>query len=132
LHNSKSQLEIWKKRVDEFLRKELKLELHSEKSKIISLHKGTCFLGFRIFYYYKLLKKSNTRQMRRNLFSWKVLFDEDRISYEKLIERLEGWLAQVRQGNTYLLRKDVLKEFEKIYYEFSNLNYNAAIKRLIN
>ena len=112
---SKLQLNLWKQAIDSFLRRKLKLEIHPDKSKIISLHKGTCFLGFRIFYYYKLLKKSNIRQIRFSLVSWKVLFDEDRISYEKLIERLEGWLAHVKHGNTYLLRKDVLKEFEKIY-----------------
>lgn len=37
----------------------IKLEMHPEKSRIYPLYSGVNFLGFRIFYYHKLLKKSN-------------------------------------------------------------------------
>ena len=57
LHSSKSQLEEWKNKISEFLKKELKLELHLDKSKIISLSHGVDFVGFRNFYHFKLLRK---------------------------------------------------------------------------
>ena len=41
LHQSKEQLEIWKKQINHFLNTELKLELHPDKSKIVSLSNGT-------------------------------------------------------------------------------------------
>lgn len=34
LHNSKEQLEIWKQEINEFLINRLKIQLHSDKSKI--------------------------------------------------------------------------------------------------
>src|SRR3989344_8972111 len=63
LHPSKEQLEAWKYEINKFLRVNLDLELHPEKSKIISLSKGIDFVGFRNFYYYKLLRKRNIRKL---------------------------------------------------------------------
>ncbi|MCX6749062.1 MAG: reverse transcriptase domain-containing protein [Candidatus Pacearchaeota archaeon] len=59
LHNSREQLEEWKEKIDIFLREKLRLELHPEKSKVIPLSKGVDFVGFRCFYYFRLLRKRN-------------------------------------------------------------------------
>ena len=67
LNSSQIQLEFYKNEIDEFLRKELKLELHPDKSKIISLSKEVDFVGFRNFYYFKLLRKRNIRNMQRKI-----------------------------------------------------------------
>ncbi len=63
LHHSREQLEIWKQEINEFLRKELKLELHPEKSYISSLSRGIDFVGFRNFYYFRLLRKRNIKNI---------------------------------------------------------------------
>jgi len=104
LYESKKQLEIWKEQINKFLRNRLEIELHPEKSKIISLHKGISFLGFRIFYYYKLLKKSNINQIKINLNEWKKLYEKGLINSEKLIIKFEGWSAHAKHGNTFNLR----------------------------
>ena len=49
LHNSKEQIEIWKRDIDKFLKDRLKLELHRDKSKIIPLSRGIDFVGLEIF-----------------------------------------------------------------------------------
>ena len=54
LHQSKSQLRLWKDTINEFLKAELKIELHEQKSRIIPLSRGVDFIGFRNFYYYRL------------------------------------------------------------------------------
>lgn len=77
----------------------MKLELHHEKSKIISLHKGIKFLGFRNFYYFRLLKKSNVEQIKENLILWVKLDEND------LDARLEGWKAHAYYSNSYNLVK---------------------------
>ena len=99
LHNNKSILEFYKKEIENFLKNNLKIELHKDKSKIISLHKGIQFLGFRNFYHYKLLKKSNIRQIKRNLKGWNEL------NNEQLIFRIEGWKAHAYHCNSYNLVK---------------------------
>jgi retron-type reverse transcriptase len=103
LHNSKEQLETWKKEIDKFLKENLKIELHSEKSRIISLSRGIDFVGFRNFYYYRLLRKRNVKKMLIKI----KLFKEELISYEKLLESYQGWNAYAKWANTFKLREKV-------------------------
>src|SRR3989344_6056728 len=97
LHNNKEILEYYKKEINNFLKNILKLELHENKAKITSLHAGINFLGFRNFYYYRLLKKSNIKQIKRNLIYWNKLDKKD------LNIRLEGWKAHAIHGDNYNL-----------------------------
>ncbi len=97
LHKSKEQLELWKKDIDFFLREKLKLELHPEKTKIISLSKGVDFVGFRNFYYFKILRKRSMKNMLKNM----GLFKAEIISKEKLSEIFKGWQAHAKQGNCH-------------------------------
>jgi len=108
LHNSKEQLEIWKQEIERFLREKLKIELHPQKSKIISLSKGIDFVGFRIFWHYKLLRKRNIRKMLLKIEKYR---NRD-ISKEKILESFQGWNAYAKWANSFKLRKEVVK---KIY-----------------
>ena len=63
LYESKEQLEKWKEEIDKFLKEKLKIELHTQKSRIIHLSKGVDFVGFRNFYHHKLLRKRNIIKM---------------------------------------------------------------------
>lgn len=67
LHRSKEKLALYRWMIDNFLKQRLKLELHPEKSKIVPLHYGVKLLGFRVFYYYKLPRKSNLRIFEKKL-----------------------------------------------------------------
>ncbi len=107
LHKSKEQLDEWKHKINEFLREKLKLELHPDKSKIISLSRGVDFVGFRNFYHFKLLRERNSRNMERKI----NMFSNDWISREKMAEIFQGWNACAKCANAYKLR---LKTFETI------------------
>jgi len=109
LHKSKEQLEIWKFEIDNFLKDRLKLELHKDKSKIISLSKGIDFVGFRCFWYFKLLRKRNIKKMIIKIEAYK----KGELSKEKLVESLNGWLAYAKWVNSYKLRESILKEIIK-------------------
>ena len=106
LHSSKEQLENLKKQIAEFLRKELKLELHPDKSKVISLAKGIDFVGFRNFYYYRLLRKRNIKNMERKI----KIFGEGWISDDKMAEIFQGWNAYAKWADAFHLRLKILKE----------------------
>jgi len=99
LHQSRQQLEKWKEQIKAFLSAELKLGLHSEKTSIFPLHRGIPLLGFRCFYYHRLLRKSNVQNFLRKS---KLIEGID-----KRRQRLEGWLAHAEWANTYKLRKRV-------------------------
>ena len=108
LHESKEQLEEWKLQIGEFLINRLKLELHPQKSKIISLSRGVDFVGFRNFWHYKLLRKRNIRKMLKIIGKYK----NGEFSKEKMLESFQGWNAYAKWANTLNLRKKVVR---KIY-----------------
>jgi RNA-directed DNA polymerase len=108
LCSSKSQLKIWKGQIEEFLQLHLKLELHSDKSRIISLSRGIDFVGFRNFYYHKLLRKRNIKNIESKIRE----FRNEEISKEKILESFQGWNAYAKWGNTFRLRRKIVR---KIY-----------------
>ncbi len=105
LNSSKEELELWKQGINKFLKETLKLELHNQKSKIIQLSKGIDFVGFKNFYYYRLLRKRNIKNM---IFKVKE-YKNGKISHEKILESFNGWNAYAKWANCYKLRKDVVK-----------------------
>jgi len=109
LHESKEQLEIWKKEIQQFLKNKLKLELHPDKSKIIPLSKGIDFVGFRNFYYFRLIRKRNLKNMLTKVKNFRA----KEISKEKLLEILQGWQAYAKWANSLKTRKCVVKQIYK-------------------
>ena len=113
-HNDIHILEKWKIQINEFLMTNLKLELHPEKSQIYPLHKGIAFLGFRIFYRYKLLKKSNMSAINKRIRDFKEAYNHGEISKEEIGKRLEGWFGYAIHGNTYNLRRRLSKSLTNV------------------
>ena len=136
LHESKERLEEWKKKINEFLQDKLKIELHPSKSHVLKLSNGINFLGFRIFYYHKLIRKSNLKNFQRKFNNLRILFDEEIISREKSLEALEGWLAYCSHANTHKYRKHLIRDFNKHFSHGNKLlvhnkkNYINYIKRV--
>ena len=115
LHDSKDQLKKWEDEIKIFLKEKLDLELHPNKSQISKLEKGIKFLGFRIFYHHKLLRKSNMKHFERKLNQMKIMFKEGLLDREEIIEKLEGWLAYAMDGDTYKYRKYIVKNFNRLF-----------------
>ena len=113
LHSSKEQLKVWKEKIDGCLRERLKIELHPQKSRIIPLSRGIDFVGFRNFYYYRLMRKRNIKKMRERIGQ----FEDNLVSYWQLMESFQGWQAYVKWADTYKLRKRVLREIQNIKKE---------------
>jgi retron-type reverse transcriptase len=110
LHPSKEVLEDYKEKVNQFLEEDLKIELHPEKSKIIPLAQGVGLLGFRVFYYHKLMKKSNILKMKRKVELFKMQYRIAQISLDQIKHSFNGWSGYAMQGNTYKLRKEIAEE----------------------
>lgn len=124
LHESKEQLENWKKEINDFLKERLKIELHPSKSNVLILKNGINFLGFRIFYHHKLIRKSNLKNFERKFNNLRILFDEEIIGREKALETLEGWLAYCSHANTHKYRKHLISNF--------NSNFSHGNKLLVH
>lgn len=114
LHKSKKRLEFFKREINSFLNEKLRIELHPDKSKIISLQKGIEFLGYRIFYKYKLLRKRNFRSFKRRYGEFIKMYNRGFLSKENIKERLNGWVGYSKWANTYKLRKRLWDEINDL------------------
>src|SRR3989344_2164244 len=127
LHENERILEEYKDKINKYLTN-LKLELHPDKSNVISLRNGLTFLGYRIFYHYKLLRKSNINKFKRD-FNEKLNLPETKENYEKIMNSLQGWFGYAMWANTYKLRKKIMKQIENNSpNKISNIEINRYLK----
>ncbi|MGI0141351.1 MAG: RNA-directed DNA polymerase [Candidatus Micrarchaeales archaeon] len=115
LHTDRKMLEKWRAEIDEFLHSTLKVQLHPEKTRVVKLNEGVTLLGFRVFYKYKLLKKSNAKRIWKRLDKFKQRYDKGEITTEEVIGSLEGWFAYAKFADTYTLRKKVAARFNDYF-----------------
>jgi len=73
----------------------LKLALHPDKSKILSVSRGVEFLGMRLFPHHKLLKTKNMRKCNRKLAAFSQEYSTGRLTYDPIYEFMEGWLLML-------------------------------------
>jgi RNA-directed DNA polymerase len=114
LHKRKRWLEVQKEIIDIFLRENLKIEMHPDKSQIVPLRDGVTFVGYRIFYHHKMLRKRNIRKFMKSFERRLKLYEADLISHKKFIEQLQGWFGYAKLANTHKFRKKILERIEKI------------------
>ncbi len=114
LHQDRKVLQDCRDKIEKYL-KNLRLELHPDKSKISPIYKGVNFLGFKIFYHYKLAKKRNVHHFYRRLSELEKKYKEREITREKFMESVEGWFAYIKWGNTYKLRKNIMNRINKFF-----------------
>jgi retron-type reverse transcriptase len=113
LHRDKKVLEEYKSKIEKYLTF-LKLELHPDKTEIHALRNGITFLGYRIFYHYKLLTKRNIRHFTKRLKNNIILFNNGEITREQLESRVNGWFGYAKFGNTFKLREKFLSMLPSI------------------
>lgn len=126
-HSNKNTLVKYENNINQFLKQKLRIGLHPDKSGIIHLKNTLNFLGFRILFYHKLLKKSNIRKMKNKFRILMEDYSKGRVDYDEVYDFFEGWFAYAKHANTYKLRKKFAKEIEKI---FSNEISTKEINRI--
>ena len=115
LHRGRKTVEELQHKIDLFLKENLKIELHPEKSKIVLLRNGITLLGFRIFCHHRLLKKSNSRRIWKRLERFKQKYEDGEIEREEIVQSMEGWFAYTKFANTYNFRKRVAAKFNELF-----------------
>jgi len=107
--------EAYKDRIRLFLQKRLAITLHPTKSRIYRLGSRITLLGFRVFYYHRLLKRQNMIKMRRTYASLKARYIRGETGYDTIYNFLEGWLVYAKNADTYAMRRNFLAEFESAF-----------------
>ncbi len=106
LHKDKKVLMEFKDKIKKYLIS-LKLELHNDKSEIHALRNGITFLGYRVFYHYKLLRKRNIRYFKNKLSKKIDFYREGLMEEDKIKSFIQGWNGYSNFANTYNFNKKI-------------------------
>ncbi|MBI4449171.1 RNA-directed DNA polymerase, partial [Candidatus Woesearchaeota archaeon] len=119
VHQSWSQLEEYLNDIRRFL-DIIQLELHPTKCSIQPLSRGVSFLGFRVYPHYRIPRKRNLRKIQIKITDLLDSYGLGQSDSTDILETLNGWIGYAMQGDTYHLRKHIIKsvhsELEKRTY----------------
>ena len=129
LHHSQQQLKKYYDEISHFLSSQLKLQLHPDKSKIVPLHRGTAFLGLRIFSEKKMIQKKNLRRFKHKIATLCSNYDSKTIDYDIVYDFLEGWRAYARVADISQIKTHFFHSLEQ---KFASETSAKEFNRLIN
>jgi len=110
VHNDKKWLRAAHKSIAGFLDEQLCLQLNS-KTSIFPAAQGVNFLGYRIWWSHRLLRKRSVTQMRRKLRWFEREYAAGRIGFDKIDASVQSWLGHAGHANTYRLREKLFEDF---------------------
>lgn len=108
-HHDKVQLHAWKEAVQDHLAG-LRLCLNWRRSVVYPTATGIPFLGFRLFPTHRRLRSDNVRLARQRLQRYRKAYQAGQMSAAQFRQALVAWIAHASHGNTYQLRRRLLKE----------------------
>ena len=91
IHQKTDYLKDVLRHIDEFLEKELRLELHPDKVFIRKFRQGIDFLGYVVLPHYTVLRTKTKRRMLRKIKEKYFLLREDLISEESFEQSLQSY-----------------------------------------
>ena len=106
--DDKDQLHAWKEQVQQHLNG-LRLQLNWRRSTVYPTRTGIPFLGFRIFADHRRLRADNVRLARKRLHANRDAVRAGRMTRAEFRESLRAWIAHAEHGDTYQLRRSLLR-----------------------
>jgi len=106
--NDKRTLWAWRSALIERLAG-LRLTLHEESAQVRPTSEGVRFLGFVVYPTHRLLLRRKGVHFQRRLRALLVAYRRGKIRRERVDAAVRGWINHVRYGDTWGLRRTVLK-----------------------
>ena len=106
--DNKRELWEWKRAIEDVLAG-LRLTMHARESTVYPVTNGIPFLGFRIFPTHRLIKRRNAVAFQRRLRGWWRAVAKGKMPLHELHPRVRGWVEHARHGDTWRLRRALLR-----------------------
>lgn len=120
IHKDKAQLHAWRKEIEHFLNKRLRLKTNS-KTQVFPISKANGraldFLGFRIYSHHKLLRRCSVNRIKTKLKKHRKSYAKGDISLAEINQKLQSWLGHASHANTHNLKVALFKEPFRREYE---------------
>jgi len=108
VHRDKNYLGELIPQIDEFLRQNLKLDLHPQKVMIRKLSQGIDFLGYVVLPYYRVLRTKTKKRMFRNLDFRLAQLNTGKISRVTFEQAKQSYLGMLRHCHGFKIKRRIL------------------------
>ena len=98
-------------KIQSFLETKLKLKLHPNKVSIRKVKQGVDFLGYVIFFNYKLLRTKTKKRILAKLKKRVTEFKAGLISKHTLDQSLNSYLGVLSHADSYELKQELLNQY---------------------
>jgi RNA-directed DNA polymerase len=112
LSDNKKQLENLVTKISEFLKDELKLELHPDKISIQTFSSGVDFLGTVNFPDYRILRTKTKRRMIKKLSFKHKMLKEGLVSKDSFNQSLQSYLGILRYVNGDKIERKIRNQYQ--------------------
>lgn len=113
IHNDKHQLHEWRKEIERFLWKKLRLKTNS-KTQVFPIAKqngrSLDFLGYRIYGSHRLLRKSSVKRIKTKLKKYRKQFANGEIALSDINQNIQSWLGHASHANSHGLKQALFSE----------------------
>lgn len=135
LHENPHQLKDWQKQIEKFLKNNLDIHLHPDKSTLKKIKEGINFVGFIVNPHYSLIRKRTVANLKRKLWRFNHLqIPENNELFAKQLEQIlstiNSYYGQFKHANTFNLRRSIYRNnlgILKSYIEPANTDFNHFI-----
>lgn len=110
LSDNKPQLHAWKAAIEEFLNKQLLLDLN-DKTCIRPIGQGVEFCGYRVFPNDIFLRKSTALHMKHNLKRVMRLYAEGEMTLDRAQQTVTSYMGLLSHCNSYNLKRAIFGEY---------------------
>lgn len=102
LSNSKEQLHVWKRQIEQFLYEKLELELNS-KTCIRPVNQGIEFVGYRVWSYRIVVRKSTSLRIKRNLKGVRKKYNVKKYTFQQATSRFQSYVGILKKTDSSAL-----------------------------
>ncbi len=108
-NSDKHELRRWRTALIEFLQG-LRLTIHENAAQIRPCFQGLPFLGFIVYPDHRRLKSASGHAFERRIKKLLRAYQDGEIEQDKISASARGWLAHCEHGDTWGLRRAILKK----------------------
>ena len=110
LNESKERLHQVLKEIENFVNEKLELHLNN-KTALRPVKTGICFVGFRIWWSHKRMKKKTLVKMKSRIKYITKEYRRNNITFQKANATMQSYFGIMRHFESYTLRKNIVRNF---------------------
>lgn len=104
-----------KKLITKFANEKLNLMMNENKTKIFPIEQGVNAIGYKIYSTHRLLRNDSKKKIKRKARKFPKLYQEGKISIEKIEQILNSWLGHAGYASSYNFIESLIKRNDYIY-----------------